>query len=205
MAPLVLLAAVSGCGNGAVRIKPPSINANSAAAKAIELYDTNGDGTLDSAELEQSPGLKAAMKTVDTDGDGQVSESEIADRIKSWQATKAGICVVNCFITLDKRPLEAASITFEPESFLGDQIRTAIAYTDSSGAFSPSIPKKDRPSPEMPFGIQLGFFKIRVSKEVNGKETIPAIYNSATTLGQQVATDDPAIIRQKIVLNLKSR
>jgi len=200
-----LIAAISGCGGGAVRIKPPSINANSAAAKAMELYDTNGDGALGSVELEQSPGLNAAMETVDTDSDGRISESEIADRIRAWQATKAGICVVNCFITLDKTPLEGATIIFEPEGFLEDQLCTAVAYTDSSGAFSPSIPKKDRPSPEIPFGIQLGFFKIRVSKEVHGKETIPAIYNTETTLGQQIANDDPAIIRQKIIINLKSR
>ena len=57
----------------------------------------------------------------------------------------------------------------------------------------------------MPAGIQLGFFKIRVSKMVNGKETIPAKYNAETTLGQQIAGDDPAILRHRIDVKLSRR
>jgi hypothetical protein len=46
---------------------------------------------------------------------------------------------------------------------------------------------------------------VKVSKTVNGKETIPAIYNAETILGQQIAPDDPAFTNQRIKLDLKSR
>jgi hypothetical protein len=58
----------------------------------------------------------------------------------------------------------------------------------------------------MPGGLQLGFYKIRVSKKVNGKEMVPEKYNTATTLGHQVAMDDADLARsQKMALNLTSK
>ena len=35
----------------------------------------------------------------------------------------------------------------------------------------------------------MGFYRVRISKQVNGKEAIPARYNTSTTLGIEVAPD----------------
>ena len=194
----------AGCSSQSTWIEPPSVDAATSAAKAIELYDTDGDGKLNEAELEKAPGLKAAAKMVDLDNDGLVSESEISERILNWQATKAGLMSFPCTVTLNGQPLEGATVTFEPESFLGDSMQTAVTLTSPDGMGSPSIPKENRPSPQTPSGLQLGFYRVQVSKIVNGKETIPAKYNTETILGQQATGDDPAVLGRRIRFDLKS-
>src|SRR5262249_972552 len=110
-----------------------------------------------------------------------------------------------CLLRMDGHPLAGATISFEPESFLGDTIQAADGTTDFTGAAYPRIPKEKRPVADMPGGMQLGFYRIRVSKLTAGKETIPAKYNTDTTLGKQISPDDPALLKQKIVLDLKSQ
>ncbi len=199
------LFALVGCGGNSTWIEPPEISADAAAEKAMELYDKNSDSFLDGEELEQVPGVRAAMRTVDKDGDSRASAEEIAERIRSWQANKAGLTSILCDLIMDGQPLAEAIVTFEPESFLGEDIKAATGKTTIHGKLSPSIPKENRPSPDSPSGLQLGFYRVRVSKVVNGKETIPSKYNTETILGQQVAGDDPAVINRSIRFILKSR
>jgi hypothetical protein len=195
---------ISSCTGGPARVLPPKIDPGGAASEAMELYDADGDGLLAGPELEKAPGLKAAIATLDTDKDGKVSADEIEARIEAWQATRIGVATIMCVLRMDGQPLVGADIAFEPESFLGEAIQPAIGTSDFAGAAYPRIPKEKRPMADMPGGMQLGFYRIRVSKLGNGKETIPAKYNTATTLGQQIAPDDPAIQKQqKIVLDLK--
>ena len=202
LAPLAILVSCSG---GPERIRPPYIDADDAAEQAMEMYDKDGDGFLADAELEAAPGLKAALATLDTDEDGKVSEQEIAERIRFWQATKGGITSIRCYVTMDSKPLVGATVTFEPEAFLGEAIQTAIGITNFSGSAGLSIPKENRPIADMPPGIQLGLFRVRISKLVDGEETVPAKYNTETILGQQVSTDDPAVLGRKVAFKLKSR
>ncbi len=48
---------LSACNRQPTRVKPPAINPQQAAAAAMAEYDSNGDGTLDEAELEKAPAL----------------------------------------------------------------------------------------------------------------------------------------------------
>ena len=80
-----------------------------------------------------------------------------------------------------------------------------MGTTTRFGIVFPAIPKENRPTPDMPSGLQLGFYRVRVSKQANGKEMIPAKYNTETTLGQQVAPDDPALMGGDIPFRLNSR
>jgi len=194
-----------GCGGGPARVQPPRIDPEGAAAAAMEAYDADRDGFIAGGELDAAPSLKASLETLDVDQDGKVVAQEIADRIVAWQRGRTGVTVVRCYVTLDGQPLEDAEVVFEPEPFLGEELRAAVGTTALDGSASPIIPKENRPSADMPPGIQLGFFKIRVSKKVNGVETLPAKYNAETTLGQQIAGDDPAILRHRIDVKLSKR
>jgi hypothetical protein len=195
---------LTGCNSGPSRIKPPSIDADDAAAEAMELYDKDGDGSIAGAELDAVPGIKAAMETIDADKDGKATEDEIVQRIEAWQATNIGVMASKATFTLDGRPLEGAQITFEPESFLGDDIKPAFGEA-LSGTAMVTIPKEQRPTTDTPPGLQPGLYRVRVSKKVNGQETIPAKYNAETTLGQQISPDDPAIAAQRMRFELRTK
>lgn len=201
----LLLFAITSCNSGPATVKQPSINASSAGKLAMEQYDKNGDGIVSGAELDQAPGLKAALKNLDTNGDGGVSADEVAARVNAWKAMQSGITMVRMYFTLDGQPLSGAEIILEPESFLGDEVKKATSVTDQFGGAMPVMAPEDRPSPKAGVGVQFGLFKLRVSKVVNGKETIPARYNSATTLGQEVSYDDPGMKAQRIAFALKSK
>ena len=38
-------------------------------------------------------------------------------------------------------------------------------------------------------GIYVGLYRVRISKKVDGKETLPARYNTATELGREIAAN----------------
>jgi hypothetical protein len=168
-------------------------------------FDKDGDGFIAGSELDATPGIKAAMATIDADKDGKVTADEIAQRIKAWQATRYGIMSLAFAFTLDGRPLTDGDVTFEPEPFLADAIKVGVGNTGPGGGTTISIPKDQRPAKDTPVGLQLGLYRVRVSKKVNGQETIPAKYNADTTLGQQVSMDDPAVSGHRLRFDLKSK
>ena len=197
---------VASCSSGPSAINAPSISASGAASEAMTQYDADGDGTIGGAELDKVPALKSAIASLDHNSDDKVSAEEISERIKMWQESQLGVMMVKVEVKMDGQPLAGADVEFEPESFLGDEVLAGGGTTDEFGVVAPRIPKEKRPSKDMPGGLQLGFYKIRVFKKVNGKESIPANYNTATTLGHQVALDDAALMKnQKIMLNLTSK
>jgi hypothetical protein len=199
-APIVF----TGCSSRPAAVRPPAINASQAGSQAIEMYDTNGDGVIAGDELDRAPALNEALPRLDTNADKGVSADEIAARVNAWKATEIGMTSFRCHVTLDGEPLTGATVTFEPEPFLGDEIKTAIGVTNPFGDAAPTIPKEQRPDPKLPGGIHLGLYKVRISKIVNGKETIATSYNAQTTLGQEVSNDDPAVQRMNMTFELKS-
>ncbi len=206
--PIIVLATAlsSGCSSGPGRVQPPDIDAGDAAAEAIELYDKDGDGAIAGSELDAVPGIKAAMETIDVSPkDDKATEDEIAARIESWQETRIGVMTVSCTVTLDGRQVTDATVTFEPESFLGSNIQAGVADIGPGGGGTVTIPKDKRPATDTPPGVQLGFYRVRISKLANGQESIPAMYNKETTLGQQVAPDDPAVAGQRVRFALTSK
>src|SRR5438552_2794572 len=120
----VLLA--SSCGRlGQSSVKPPSVNPNKAADKAIELCDKDGNGLLSASELAACPGLLAALANYDTSGDKQLSREEIAARLTDMYAHATGLTSFNCRVTLDGRPLRGAHVRLSPEPFLGGDVKSA--------------------------------------------------------------------------------
>jgi hypothetical protein len=194
-----LLAAGAGCPTRPPRIYPPSIDPSAAGRAAIEMFDSNKDGILSGAELDKCPGLKAALPRVAPAGHGVTAEM-IAARIRSWQEMKIGRMPVVCTVLRNGKPLEGAEVKFVPEKFLGGNIQVATGKTDKVGAVSISVPTSgDRFDPP---GMPPGFYRIEVRKA--GLD-IPAKYNTATILGEEIAFDAP-VIRDEgkgITLDLK--
>ena len=201
---LMFVAAI-GCGGGPDAIALPDFDPSDAAERAMELYDTNKDGYVAGDELAKAPGLNAALKTLDTDGDGKVSETEVADRVRAWINMSIGLMTFSCDVLLDGRPLEGATVTFEPEAFLGDAIQAAVGTTALGGRARPKIPKENRPSPDSPPGVQAGLYKVKITLPAAAGKQIPAKYNEETILGQEVSKDDWAIANKRVIFKLESR
>jgi hypothetical protein len=197
-----LLAVGSGCSRGAPRIHPPSISASGAAARAIKMFDANGDGKLTGAELDKCPGLKSAAARLDPDGRGITAEM-IAARITSWQGVRIGRMPVVGTVLHNGKPLAGAMVRFVPEKFLGlddDPKWIATGTTGQSGGVSVSVPTSgDQLDPP---GAPAAFYRIEVTKP---GLNIPAKYNTETVLGEEIAMDVPALRDESkgIVLNLK--
>ncbi|MEQ8835307.1 MAG: hypothetical protein RID07_00725, partial [Lacipirellulaceae bacterium] len=141
----------------------------------------------------------------DTVNNGQVSEEEIVERVKAWDRSQIGATIFDCTVLLNGQPLEGAKVTFEPAEFLGDVIIEAVSTTNIMGRTSPKIPKEKRPTADFPPGMQAGAYVVRISKTRDGKEMIPAKYNTESILGQEVAKDDWAINNKQVRFELKTK
>jgi hypothetical protein len=197
--------AIAGCSRGPSRIEVASYDPASAAAKAMEIYDTDKDGFVAGEELAKAPGLKAALKALDIDKNGKVSAQEISERVTEWKNQAVALMSFTCDVTLDGNFIEGATVTYEPDGFLEGVVAEAVDTTNIAGTARPSVPKANRPTPTTPPGIQPGIYKVRISKLVNGQESIPARYNTETILGHEVSMTDPAIANKQVRYNLTTK
>jgi hypothetical protein len=186
----------AGCSRGLPRVYPPSINASSAGAKAMEMYDTDKNGTISGAELDKCPGLKAALAQFDPTGEGTITAAKITARIEHWQKKKIARMQFDCIVLRNGKPLADAEVKFVPEKFLGDDIKTASGKTNGNGRVLLSIPTT---GPTDPPGVAFGLYRVEITK---AGDNIPAQYNTETTLGQEVALDVPAV-QKGIQFNLQ--
>ncbi len=179
-----VILAVGGCwDSGADRIVPPGINAKAAGSAAMEQYDTNKDGKVAGGELDKAPSLKAAIDNLDTNGDGAVSAEEITARIEVWQDSRVGIFPIDCTVYYKGRPLPGATVTLEPEKFLGDAVKTSTGVSDENGTVILSV-ELDPSNPNIPPGVHPGLYLVRITKD--GMD-IPAKYNIETIFGEEIA------------------
>lgn len=194
-----------GCSRGPAPIRQPSIDPAAAGRGAIERYDTDGNGVITGSELDASPPLKAALIRLDTDGDGGISAAEVAERVKAWKKMRTGLASVRCHVTLDGRPLAGARLVLEPEPFLGTAIRPASGETNPFGDAAPSVAPEDLPDPSLPGGVHFGLYRVRITMNDGGRETLPARYHAETVLGQEISYDDPGMAANNIRFELQGR
>lgn len=194
---------LAGCSKGPGRITQPKMSASSVGSGAIATYDTDGDGFIAGDELKQAVSLRRAAERIDTDGDGKLSATEIAQRVEVWKAARTGLTNVMCVVTMDGRPVDGAEVVFEPEEFLGGNVKQAVSPTNYLGMAAPTVAKEDRPVPHAPPGMAFGFYKVRISG--NDRIKIPSRYNEETVIGYEVAPDDPGVLEGNVRFNLKSK
>jgi hypothetical protein len=141
-------------------------------------YDTDKDGKVAGAELEKAPSLKAALANLDKNADKAVSADEVTGRIKAWQASKVGDTTAMVTVTYRGQPLAGAKVVFEPEKFLGANVKPATGTTDQRGTAGMKA--------EGLMGVAPGLYKVKITKE---GMALPAMYNEQTVLGAEVAND----------------
>ncbi len=181
--------AIAGCSSGPRAIAPVDIDADQAAERAIEMYDKDGDGTLNASELSEIPGIQKHLDKYDLDADGIVSADEITGRIELWEEQAMGIRTLEVQVIMENRPLGGANVRFVPEAFLGDGPKIASGTTDSKGFAKISVAADELPEDLRKArmrGIFGGIYKIEIT---HPNLNVPARFNTATTLGEEVARD----------------
>ena len=179
--------ALTGCSRYPTAPDRPALDPSEASSLALEAYDANGDGRIDQQEAEQSPGMRDAFSRIDKNGDGALDAGEIADRISYYKTAASIIVPGGVEVRLGGRPLAGATVTFEPEAFLGSAFESCSGVTDEMGTASLEGPDADFP------GIYLGMYRVKITRQANGKEMVPAKYNKETTLGYEAADDIPFV------------
>jgi len=160
-----------------------------AARLALEEFDTNKDGKIDGEEIKKSPGLIEAIETMDDDGDGSLTAGEISQRVREWLDGGTNVFTQSSTVYLDGEPLEGATITYDPEDFLEPGLQPTSGVTDATGSAFPQGQDAKYP------GLYPGVYRVRISKVVDGRETIPARYNTETILGKEIGFDAPSTHR----------
>ena len=189
MAAAVSYLVCAGCDSRPSPVKPVNINPGSAKTEAIELYDKDGDGALNDAELETVPGILKNKDKYDLDGDGLVSGDEIADRVRLWQKDGVGIRGLKVTVLLGNRPLQGAEVRFIPEPYMGDGPKVGVGTTNASGVASVSVAPEFLPEDLRVArirGLFQGTYKIEVTHPT---QTISPRFNTTTTLGEEIARD----------------
>ena len=179
----LLAAVVCGCSRGPRRIVPPDVDPATAADEAIGLYDKNGDQKLNQDELTSCPALLSKLSAYDQDGDKAISRDEIFQRISERRKHRVGLQCVKCRVMLDGRPLKGAQVVFEPEPYLGDEIKTAVGTTNAGGQTPVAIPPEELPEEQRKLNaLHVGAYKVRIT---HPEIELPPQYNSETTLGYE--------------------
>ena len=185
---------LAGCGGGPARVPVAAVDAGGVAAALVARVDADGDGGLSAAECDAVPGIARTIAQYDTDADGRITPEEIAARIRKWQATRVARVACSFPVTLDGRPLVDASVRLEPEPEFAAQAPPAAGRTDATGRVAAT-------AGDLP-GVPPGLYRVVVEHERLAK--LPR-YNSATTLGIQVAPDDPGMMTLSIDLKSSPR
>jgi hypothetical protein len=195
---LVLITTIYGCSGGPPALTPPDLRPASAADQAIALYDRDGSGDLSVDELQACPGMLSALKTYDLDGDGNISMDEITARLELFAKSRVALTQLVAVVRLGNRPLAGATILFVPEPYLGSAIKSATGKTGRSGGAMMDVDDSELPSNQAGLvGVQLATYRVEIT---HPEITIPAKYNTNTTLGYDSQPGKPSVI-----FNLETR
>jgi hypothetical protein len=184
-----LLVVIVGCSRGPARIPAPDVDPESAADKALELYDKNSDTKLDKAELAACPGIRDMLSLYDQDSSGSVDRNEILERLTGLLKSRIGLTQLRARVTYGGKPLSGAKVVLEPETYLGEEVQAAEGTTDAHGSAQMSIAPEQLPEQVQNMKlVHCGTFKVRIT---HPQIKLLPKYNTETTLGYETRLGDP--------------
>src|SRR5262245_55252896 len=122
---------LAGCSSSSTPLTAPNYDPAAIAQAAMAQLDKNKNGQIDGPELDACPALRRALTVIDKNGDKAISAAELQQRVELY--ARQGLISLSCTVTLDGRPLEGATVTFEPEPFMGPGLKSATAVADKAG------------------------------------------------------------------------
>jgi hypothetical protein len=185
---LVAAITAAGCSQEPARVQQAALDPEAIAKGAMAEYDTNGDGSIAGDELLKAASINASLAKFDTNNDHCVRADEIAARVQAWRDSKLAVMQVMCTVTLNNRPLSGATVKFVPEKFLGPDIKPAEGTTNEQGMANVKMTDEALEARQIR-GVQVGLYRVEITKNSGGTEMVPARYNAQTQLGQEVARD----------------
>jgi hypothetical protein len=189
---------IAGCSQGPSAVHVPEVDPAEASTQAMELYDTDHDGSLSDAELAACPGILSHKSLYDKDDNGAVSQQEIQDQLTQLLESKVGVTSLRVQVRMNGRPLEGAYIKMVPEKYLGEDVKLAEGMTNERGTATMDIrDSNSSPSEQGLLGVHYGTFKLEVT---HPQVAIPAKYNTQTTLGYETEKGNP-----NLSLDLKNK
>jgi hypothetical protein len=185
----VAICLAAGCSSRPGAIRPPNVDASSAASQAIELYDRDGDGILSKSEWSASSALSAVAPSYDKSGDGNLNVDEIRDGIGIWKQSGVGARMVPVSVRWNGRPLAGATVRLVPAPFLAGAVKPASGETGAGGAGQLSLTPDDMPenAPKVPL-MQPGLYSVEIT---HPSTKLPPKYNTQTTLGIEITSGNP--------------
>jgi hypothetical protein len=147
------------------------------AKAAIIQLDKNVNGTIEGAEFDACPGLKAALPHIDTNKDSKLTAEELKARFEGYRAVATSNFTIR--VSLDGTPLADATVTLTPEPFMGGVVGEATGRTGADGSVTNYMVERR----ELP-GLPPGVYTVAITKDGTA---IPAKYNTRTTLGCEVS------------------
>jgi hypothetical protein len=173
---------LTGCGGAPAPLAPIDFTPERHAAEAMAMYDANKDGKLDAAELKKCPALASALLEIDKNGDKCIDAAELTERFESFVRGGVSLSGVSPKIVRSGRPAAGVTVTLEPEKFMGGVIKSATGVSSPEGDAPVQTEGQSLP------GAGIGYYQVILSqKDAAGKELLPAKFNSATTLGCEIA------------------
>jgi len=116
-----------------------------------------------------------------------VTREEIQKRMEKFAATKVGLMKFLCRVSHNGQPLSGATVTLRPEPFMNDAVKVASGVTDASGKVQVEIADELLPTSDRGLhAMQPGLYRVEITHPT---VTLPAKYNTETTLGREVSGD----------------
>jgi len=120
-----------GCAQSAVSQLRTSTPAE-AAARVMELYDTNKDGKVAADEVRASPALVNGLSRIDKNRDGAVVVDEMQARFDAHDQMP-DLIPFEVYISAKRQPLEGATVTLTAEPFMGEGKQSYVGSTNAGG------------------------------------------------------------------------
>ena len=173
-----LLVQVSGC-SGSPGGKLKAYDPPTAAAKAIELYDANGDGKLAADELTKSPALAVSARRLDSNRDSMLTADEIQARFEE-AAKWPKLIGLDTWVSARGRPLVGAELTLTPEPFMGDNYPVFKGSTVEGGGYVSPTDEREL------IGVPAGFYTLRVVHPGQRIDIVRGIEIASDTTGSRL-------------------